>query len=465
MIERVRDFGELLRQNGLRLSPAELLDAARALDAVGLDDRATVRATLRSTLVKRGSDAPTFDRLFDAYFGGFVDMLAGLEQSMLSALAADQLSQEELELIAQEIMRLAPGQLAAALLIGNLGELARQLRAATLAIDFRGLQSPLQRGFYTRRLLSGAGGTELERQMRALDGLLAERGLSAQSREAVNDRMARRLRELEQAAGRIVEREQRARDRDLRARQEDDLANRAIVSLSADEIDRMHEAVRKLAQRLKQRIARKRKIRRRGALNVRRTLRKNLGLSGVPMSLVFRSKRPERPEVVVLCDVSDSVRAVSRLLLQFVYTLQELYARVRSFVFVSDVGEVTKHLRGIDATRAIDMGVAGRVISLSANSNYGHALSLFVRQHGGSVNRRTTVLILGDGRNNYNPPQAWALDDLRRKAKRVLWICPEDRANWGSGDSEMLRYAARCDRVAVARSLAELSRAVEALLP
>ena len=465
MLERLRDFADLLRQNGLRVSAAELTDGARALELVGVDERATVKATLRATLVKRGAEAATFDRLFDAFFSGMKDLLDGMERSLLASLAKERLSPAELEIIAQELASLSTGPLAGALLTGQLGELARLLRSAQLGVDFRGLSSPLQRGFYARRLLAAAGGGEAERKLRQLQQTLGERGLSPEALGKARGEIDRMLRQLEEAARRVVEREQRSRDQDQLAKDEDDLSRRRLVSLTADEIDRMHDVVKRLAQKLKARIQRKRRVRRRGALSVRRTLRKNFGTGGIPMQLVFRSRRPERPEIVVLCDVSDSVRTTSRLLLQFVYTLQELYARVRSFVFVSDVGEITRHLKGANVSEAVDLDLAAQVINLSANSNYGHALSTFVRQFGASVTRRTTVLVLGDGRGNYNPPQAWALDDLRRKAKRVLWICPEDKSAWGFGDSEMPVYAARCDRVAVVRSLAELSRAVEDLLP
>ncbi|TMA39347.1 MAG: VWA domain-containing protein, partial [Deltaproteobacteria bacterium] len=155
------------------------------------------------------------------------------------------------------------------------------------------------------------------------------------------------------------------------------LLHRNLSSLTADEVQRMRAVVRRLAERLKARLSRRRKVRRRGHLSVRRTLRKNLSTGGEPYKLVFRARRPERPEIVVLCDVSDSVRNVSRLMLQFVYTLQELYARVRSFVFVSDIGEVTDLFKKTDVSTAVDLATAGRVINLSANSNYGHALKLF----------------------------------------------------------------------------------------
>src|SRR5512133_4088600 len=168
---------------------------------------------------------------------------------------------------------------------------------------------------------------------------------------------------------------------------------------------------------------------RRGAPSVRRTLRRNLGIGGIPARLVFRPRRPERPDVVVLCDVSESVRHVTRLMLLFLYALQTLFTRVRTFVFVSELAEVTEALRAErDPARAADLAVAARAVSLAANSNYGRVLRTFHRDFLAAVTRRATVIVVGDGRTNYNLPGAWVLDELRRKAKRLLWICPEDRA-------------------------------------
>ncbi len=227
----------------------------------------------------------------------------------------------------------------------------------------------------------------------------------------------------------------------------------------------MRSVVRRLAERLKARLSRRRKVRRRGQLNVRRTLRRNLSTGGELYKLVFRSRRLERPEIVVLCDVSDSVRNVSRLMLQFVYTLQELYARVRSFVFVSDVGEVTHLFKKTDVNSAVDLATAGKVINLAANSNYGHALKLFHSAYLGSITRRTTFILIGDGRTNYNPPHAYVLGEIQRKSKRLVWLCPEEKHSWGFGDSEMPLYARYCHRVESVRSLDDLARVAAELMP
>jgi hypothetical protein len=465
----LRDFADVLRQNGMRVSPAEVADAARAAELVPMEDRAAFRAALRSTLCKRGSDARAFDNLFDLWFSGAGALLNGLENALVDALREDGLTPEELEEVARAIERATQqegaGPVLKPLLDANLTELARLLRAAMRAIDFRGLQSQLQRGFYARRLLAGAGAGRLYEELRTLENDLREHGMQAPALDLVSRRLQEALRALEDAARRVADTEQRARDEDLRARAEGDLARRSFATLSPHEIERMRGAVRKLAEKLKSRIARKRRRARRGTLHMRRTLRKNLSHDAIPAVLAFRSRRPERPEVVILCDVSDSVRSISRLLLQFVYTLQELYARVRSFVFVSDLGEVTRLFKEAPVEEAVDLSTAGRVVNLAANSNYGRAFSIFHRDFAPAITRRTTVIVIGDGRTNYNPPHAWVLEEVRRRARRVVWLCPEDRAAWGFGDSVMPLYARHVHETHVVKSLRDLNLAAERILP
>ncbi len=153
-------------------------------------------------------------------------------------------------------------------------------------------------------------------------------------------------------------------------------------------------------------------------------------------------------------------------MLLFLHTLQSLFSRVRTFVFVSDLGEVTAALRAErDPARAADLALAARAVSVSQNTNTGRALTTFQHRFGAAVTRRTTVLVIGDGRNNYHPPNAWVLDELRRRARRVVWICPEEREAWGQGDSEMPLYASRVDRVAVVTNLTDMEELADVLVP
>jgi uncharacterized protein with von Willebrand factor type A (vWA) domain len=463
---RLVEFGRLLRQNGVRVSPAEVADAARAAALVGVGERDGFRAALRATLVKRAADVPLFDALFAVYFSALGRVLDGLDRGLLAELEGPGLLEgEDLRAAALALQEMlgTMSPLARAALTGERGGVARLFEDAAASVDFAALTTSSQVGFYGRRVMAAAGGAAAARDLAAFEEGLRARGLSLRALDLVSGRLRQVLDALEEAARRYAQLEQRTR---AEARRRRLLAPAGFAALSREDLARMELAVKRLAERLKARLAARERARRRGALNVRRTLRRNMGLAGLPARLSFRRRRRERPDLVVLCDVSDSVRHVSRLMLLFVHTLQGLFTRVRSFVFVSDVGEVTQAFRDErDLARAADLATAGRHVSLYGNSNYGRALRLFHERHRGAVTRRTTVLVIGDGRNNYNPANAWVLDDLRRRARRVLWICPEERWAWGQGDSEMPLYAAHVDRVATMTSLAELEGVAEALVP
>ncbi|AKU90822.1 VWA domain-containing protein [Vulgatibacter incomptus] len=466
MEARIVELAELLRQNGIRVSPAEVTDASVALSLTGVSERETVRGALKATLLKRAADHDLFDRLFDLYFSGLQGVLDGLETSILRRIEEEGvLEGDELEMLLYTLrdmgQRLSP--LTQAMLDGDAGQMAKLLRGSALQLDFGELASPLQAGFYARRLATGAGTSQARGDLDELADRLKAKGIDPAKVELVGRRLSERLREVEAAARRYVEQEIRARG-SKNKQKEGALAGRAFSELSREELDRTQLAVRRLAEKLKSRLVRRQREKRRGALNVQRTLRKNMGLGGVPAQLVFRNRRPQRPDVVVLCDVSDSVRNVSRLMLLFVHTLQARFAKVRSFAFVSDVGEITQHFKEVDASRAVDLAVAGQSINVYANSNYGRAFMLFAGAHLGAVTRRTTVLVIGDGRNNYNAPNVWALKELKRRARRVIWICPEDRPSWGFGDSEMALYEKAVDQVVVVQNLGGLEAAAEQIV-
>ncbi len=464
MDARIVEFAEVLRQNGLKVAPTEVVDAARAVGEIGLESRESFKAALRATLCKRENDVETFDRAFEFYFTGAAKAFDALDRALLRQLEEQGLLEgDELAMVVATVNRLFNqlSPLAQAALQQDRGRLAQIFRGATLQLDLSRMETPLQTGFFSRRLLAAGGGDGLRTDLAALEAELSARGLSTQGLEVVSKHLGQALRNVEEAARREVDRQAKARIR----RAAGGLFERSFHTLSQAEVEQAQVAVRRLAEKLKTRLVRRQRSRRRGGLNVRRTLRLNMGWGGVPMIPAFRGKRPERPEVVVLCDVSDSVRNAARMMLLFTYTMQSLFARVRSFVFVSDIGEVTRHFRELEVDEAIDLATAGKAISLTANSNYGRALSLFARQHLGSITRRTTVLVIGDGRNNYNANGAWALKDLKQRARRLIWICPEDRRSWGFGDSEMLQYAKVCHQVVTVQTLADLNRVAEQLVP
>lgn len=464
MEQRVVEFVEVLRQNGLKVSVSETKDAVRALAEVGVFDREATRAVLASTLCKRAGDVATFDKAFDFFFSGASKTLENIEKSLLDRIKEEGLLEgDELKMIVFMLDRLA-GQmspLTEAALTGDRGRLAHLFRQASLQLDFSRIQNALQTGFYSRRLATAAGGEAMRSDLGSIEAELKARGVSTRGLEVTSRYLGDALRQVEDAARAEVQRQVNARLK----KPSTGVGDRPLSQLTRQEIELAQRAVRALAEKLKSRLVRRQKSRRKGQLNPRRTLRKNLSAGGVPMVPYFRTRRPMRPDVVVLCDVSDSVRNTSRMMLLFTSTLQSLFSRVRSFIFVSELGEVTKHFKDAKPEDAIDAATNSGVISLASNSNYGHALASFVRGHLGSVTRRTTVLVIGDGRNNFNAANTWALEDLKRKAKRVVWICTEPKPNWGFGDSEMTNYARAVSQVVTVQTLSDLERIATQLVP
>ncbi|MCC6334205.1 MAG: VWA domain-containing protein [Myxococcales bacterium] len=464
MEARVVELVEVLRQNGLKVSVSETKDAVLALAEVGVADREATRAVLAATLCKRASDVATFDKAFDFFFSGASKTLENLDASLLDRIQEEGLLEgDELKMLIAQLEQLA-GQLSPlteAALSGDRARLAHLFRQASLQLDFSRIQNALQTGFYSRRLATAAGGEAMRSDLAAIEGELKARGISTRGLEITARHLGEALRRVEDAARAEVQRQVNARLK----KPSTGVGDRPLSQLSRQELELAQRSVRALAEKLKSRLVRRQRSRRKGQLNPRRTLRKNLTAGGVPMVPQFRARRPQRPDVIVLCDVSDSVRTTSKMMLLFTWTLQSLFSRVRSFIFVSELGEITRHFKDSKPEEAVDAATGSGVISLASNSNYGHALASFVRGHLGSVTRRTTVLVIGDGRNNFNAANAWALDDLKRKAKRVVWICTEPRANWGFGDSEMPSYARAVNQVVTVQTLSDLERIAPQLVP
>jgi uncharacterized protein len=464
MDQKLVEFSNLLRQNGVRISLSESMDMLRALDVVGLPDRATVRSALRATMVKRAVDLPTFEQLFDLFFSGVADAIKDLTAATAGALEMDG---AEFQRFLDELQRMLDergielSDLARALLTADAGKLEQLLRQAAGQAGLGDIEHGFQEGRFTHAVAQALGLAGVVAELAQLkEGLAGSR--DAKRLEAFLDR---RLQDLADMIRSLVRSELQRQDVTRGDQQRlQALSEKSFYYLSEDEIRRMQEAVTKLAQRLRNVVSIRRKRARRGKFDSNDTLRKNLQYGGVPFRIVFDRKRKEKPQVMVLCDVSDSVRNVSRFMLQFVYSLQDLYSKVRSFIFVADVGEITRLFQEQEITAAIEAALHGNVINVYAHSDFGRAFKAFHRDFLPAVNKRTTVIILGDGRNNYNLPHEWVLKDVQQRAKQVIWLNPENRMTWGFGDSEMDRYAPYCTLVEECRNLNQLYRVIDRLV-
>ena len=468
MEDRIVEFASVLRRNGVRVSLSENMDVFRALELIGIADPVLFRHTLRTTLVKRASDLKPFEELFDYFFLGIGQAIDALEQRIMEELElTPQQFQELLERV-RHLLREMEGELSEltrALLSGNRAELERLLReAASQEGDFNYPDS-FRLTPYTRmaaRLQFSRVQSEIER----LRGILRMLGENGEDLRNVVPYLDERMRDLNRLLREVIQQEQRKTGMGLKdATQRTALADKSFAFYTEDDIRRMNDAVTRLAQRLKNRLSVRRKKAVRGRFNVKETLRKNLQYGGVPFNIQLDRRKKTKPQVMILCDISDSVLNASRFMLQFVYSIQDLYAKVRSFVFVSDLGEVTKLFEENELQRAVETALKGDVIDVFSHSNFGRAFEVFYQNYFSAVTSKTTVLIIGDGRNNYNRPNEWVLREIQQKAKQLIWLNPENRVTWGVGDSEMPRYVPYCDTAEECRSINQLYKVIDLIVP
>jgi uncharacterized protein with von Willebrand factor type A (vWA) domain len=471
MQKKIIEFTNLLRKSGIRVSVAEGIDAFRALDELPIEDRENFKDGLRATMVKRGDEIATFNELFDLYWSGFYDSLKESFGNLGSQMGEMGVDLEALMAQLAEMMQAMDGEmdlgeLAKALLTQDLSTLENMIRAAAEEGGTDRIENMLQVGFFSRRTneqldLDGAGG-ELEE----LAARLEEMGMGSEDVEAFRKLIQKLLEGMRRSVKNFVERELQTRNHDYMEKfRKEMLQEKSFYHLTEEEIARMREVVNRLAQRIKNVLSIRKKRIKRGKLDLHQTLRRNMARGGIPFEVIYKHRRKDRPKLVILCDVSSSVANVSRFMLQFMYGLQEAFTKIRSFVFVSDLGDVTPVFKERDINNAIESALdGGGVINVYTRSNFGHAFHDFWKSHLSSIDNKTTVLVLGDARNNYNDPRAWCLRDIHNKAKNVVWLNPESPSAWGFGDSVMDRYAPYCDRVEECRNLRQLSKIVDQIL-
>jgi uncharacterized protein with von Willebrand factor type A (vWA) domain len=238
-----------------------------------------------------------------------------------------------------------------------------------------------------------------------------------------------------------------------------------FMHASRDEMHNLKKALQPLTRKLAAKLARKRRHKRRGPLDFRATVRHSLAYGGVPAEPKYKFPRPAKPELVVVADISGSVAAFARFTLMLVYALQNQFSKVRSFVFIDGIDEVTDYFKKTeDITEAIQrINTEADVIWVDGHSDYGHAFEVFWEKYGNEINPKSTVLLLGDARNNYHASQAWVVKKVREKARHVYWLNPEPRSYWNTGDSIVGEYGNFTDGVFECRNLRQLEAFVEKL--
>ncbi len=455
MDDRIIDFIAALRAMGVRISLAESQDAMRAVEHLGVMNREAFRIALKTTLVKESADGPIFDRLFPLFFSSEVPpMMNGLgglspeEQEMLRE-ALRQMARE----IARRMRQLMEGRGLSREELEQLGQQAGLPNA----------HSPYQQPWITRRMLQQLGFNSLEEALEQLMQMLAAMGMGQESMdqlsEAVGQNADAMREQVERFAGAGIARNMA--EEYQRRPPIHDLMNRPLQSLSEEEAEELRNQVRRLAAHLRSRAALRQKRGKKGQLDAKATLRASLKYGSVPMEIKHK-RRHLKPKLCLICDVSTSMRAVVEFMLRLMYELNDQIAKARSFAFIDDITEISHDFAENPPDVAVYQ-VMERLHPGYYNTDLGYSLAHFVKDYLDAVDRRTTVIVLGDGRNNFNDPRLDALDAIKRRARKVLWFNPEFRGQWGTGDSDMLLYAPLCDAVHTVSTLAQLADAVDHL--
>jgi len=472
MQKKILEFANILRKSGIRVSTAEALDAFGALEELSIHDRGIFKNALRTTMVKRGEEVPTYDQLFDLFWSGFYDSLREAFGEAAEGLQDMGMDLEDLLRRIAEALGSLEGEfgdlseLARALLTADLSMLEQLIREAAEQAGVERIENFLQVGFFSRRTLDQMNLDGAGDQLRELAAQLEAAGLSPEEAEALRNLIERLMDAARRSVRAFTERELQKQNHDYMEKfRRETLLEKSFYQLTEEEIRKMREVVERLAQKIKNILSIRRRRLKRGKLDLHQTLRRNMSRGGVPFEVIFKQRKKDRPKLVILCDVSSSVANVSRFMMQFVYSLQEAFTKIRSFVFVAELGEVTQLFQECDINQSIEKALdGGDAINVYTRSNFGYAFHYFWQNYLSAVDNKTTVLILGDARNNYNDPRPWCLRDIHNKAKNVVWLNPESPSAWGFGDSVMNRYLPYIDIAEECRNLRQLSSMIDRLV-
>jgi uncharacterized protein with von Willebrand factor type A (vWA) domain len=516
MEERLIEFVTGLRAAGVRISVAESADSFRAVQEIGAQSREDFRAALRTTLVKEPADVPTFDRLFSLYFGidappmqpatggmsdeqrdelrnaleGMPQELADLLQRLLDGQLtpkeleelrrqlqraqqqmdqnrqSDSASDREMQQLMQQLSQAMMSRLAQLLnwLLSGEGPSEQQMEQIGKEVGLPRANHPYQQQALSERMLRAMGMEQLQALMDKLMEQLAEAGVGEATQqeiaEAVKSNAEALGEQVSQYVGASIARQ--IAEQDPRPARVSDLMQRPFQSLSQQEANELRNQVRRLAAQLRSRASLRYKKGKTGILDPKSTIRTNLRYGSVPIQLKHRH-RHVKPKLLLICDVSTSMRPVVEFLLSLIYELQDQVARARSFAFIDDIQEITEQFAELRPEAAIQQ-VLDAMPPGYYNTDLGFSLKHFCRDHLDAVDRRTTVVMVGDGRNNFNPPRLDSLESIKRRARRLVWFNPEAMVLWGTGDSDMPKYLPLCDSVHVVSTLAQLTVAVDKLL-
>src|ERR1700759_2133277 len=444
MRENLHRFFRAARGAGVHVSPAESIDAMRAVEKVGFAERTILRDTLLLTLAKSEDEKKALGACFDLFFSTPEPRQEANDNKADAGTPAAQ-SQSPGGGGAESQN---PGSLAQMLLSQDRNAIAAAIANASAAASLSDIRFFTQRGIFYSRILEQMGIGRLNDDLEALN---AGNPALAERLSALTDGLRENVRDAVSQALLLYGREEAENLRN------EILRNAPMARLEPRQIEQMRALIRQIAPRPRERYSKPRKRQRRGHLDVRRTLRRNAAWGSVPFLTAWKRRHRDRPKIVALCDVAGSVARVSDFFLLLIHSLHEVVSDVRSFAFSGHLIEVSDILEAKSVEDAMTdiMGKVG-----FGSSDYGNAPADFERGWMSAVTPQTTVIVLGDARSNNLDPGADILRRVSERAKRVVWLNPEGRLTWGFGDSEMPRYATFCNVVRQCATAQQLERAV-----
>lgn len=418
LVDRHVGFVHALRGAGLPVSLAEGLDAARALSVIDLADRESLRAAYAATLVKRPSYRPGFDVLFDLWFPRTVTGIRKYPDTETAPLP-------ELRNHLADLLRQSSD--------------AEMREFAQAMVERFGRQpaGPGRQNWFSYSVLRALSPeTLISRLLQGKTGL---------EEKTARNNVTTNIKRFEEAVAEDVRRriaEDSGVERIAKSSVRPPLDQLDFLRVTKADLARLRREVHPLARRLAARLIIKHKHGRRGRLDFRKTVRASISTGGVPMDPRFKPPRPHKPELVILCDTSDSVSSFAHFTLLLTYALREQFTKVRAFGFVDTVDEITRFFEpGADVVEALTKLATEAYMSRFGRTNYGAALEKFTERYGEAIGPKTSLLILGDARSNYQPPALDTLKRLTSKARHAYWLNPEPKAQWDTGDSIATSYA------------------------
>ena len=441
-MERVlTDFVKTLRNVNIRVSPAETLDATEVIEKVGYDDRELLKNTLSLTLSKTPDEKEKFDTCFDDFFR--------------EKLSSDETPVREVPNLPTD--QTANSDLAQHLLSDSYSDMELSISKAGEEAEIREIKYFTQRSVFSRRILDIMGVGKLEEELSLL-GQANKGGLPSD----LEQKLRNELTHLRERVSDYVQ-QQFLMHGDVTGEQ---LREQVFKSMNMGQIDRsylheVHSLVRRMAKKLANMHSRRKKNFRRGKLDIRKTIQDNWVNQGILFNLRWSYKKVDRPKILVICDVSGSVGAYARFMLMFLFSLTEVVSKIRAFVFSSHLGEVTDEFKGGNLEDSIESALSKYG---GGSTDYSHAFSDFVSLCIDEIDKKTTVVILGDARNNFGPEKAELLKSVYERSKQVYWLNPEGKYRWNTGDSVMNTYSAYCTKVFECGTLEQLERVISTLL-